>query len=217
MDTNQDEATDKDEGVLVVPAWLRLVGIALACMLWAPAAIFLWSYWHGLASSKAAADLGLYKLMIAGTSVMLVSLAPWNSLKLRLKKVGIVEFDRVVNKQAEEHIKEFADLRARLEELENRVRDQDSVAPVSENVAQVDLQALLLKFLEEFRPKAFSPVRIQQWGARQPGYEKFASYSQGRSVSFYRGWSQAAKLLSASAASAIRSTELPDNLHRDYP
>ena len=178
MDTDQDESTDKDEGVLVVPGWLRLVGIALACMLWAPAAIFLWNYWHGLAPSKAAADLGLYKLLIAGTTVMLVSLAPWNSLKLRLRKVGFVEFERVMNKQADEHVKEFAELRTRLEELEGRVRAQDSVGPISEHLAQVDLQPLLVKFLEEFRPKAFSPVRIQQWGGRQPGYEKFASYSQ---------------------------------------
>ena len=166
-------------GVLYVPRWLRGVGVLLALLLMAPAVLFLWQYGHAREVAKAAADLGVANLLIAGTVVMLVALAPWNSLQLRLKKVGFVEFERVVNTQAKEHVEAFAELRARIEELENRIQGLDGVSKIADHLSEVDLTPLLLRFLEQFRPRAFSPVKIRQWGARQPGYEVLEHYPQG--------------------------------------
>ena len=151
----------------------------LAVLLWTPPAVFLCRYWQGLEVSKGAADLGLAQLLIAGTIVMLVALAPWNELRLRLRKVGFIEFETALSNQAREHVKEFAELRARLDEFETRVRAEDSVGPIAEHLAQVDLAPVLIQFLEEFRPKAFSPLKIHRWGGRQRGYEKLATYPQG--------------------------------------
>jgi hypothetical protein len=36
----------------------------------------------------------------------------------------------------------------------------------------MELTPLLTRFLDEHRPKAFSALRIRDWGSRQPGYEK---------------------------------------------
>ena len=173
------DATQDASGVLYVPTWLRWVGVLLALLLMAPAVFFLWQYGHAHEVAKSAADLGVSKLLIAGTVVMLIALAPWNSLQLQLKKVGFVEFGRVVNTQAREHVKEFAELRARIEELENRIQGVDGVSKIADHVSEVNLTPLLIRFLESFRPRAFSPVKIRQWGARQPGFDVFEHYSQG--------------------------------------
>jgi hypothetical protein len=92
----QDDEVDAGwpaAGVLFVPRWLRGVGILLALLLMTPAVLFLWQYGHAHEVAKSAADLGVAKLLIASTVVMLVALAPWNTLRLRLKKVGFVEFE----------------------------------------------------------------------------------------------------------------------------
>lgn len=173
------DATPAATGVLHVPKWLRGVGVGLALLLIAPAVQFFWQYGHAHEVAKSAADLGVAKLLIAGTVVMLIALAPWNSLQLRLKKVGFVEFERVVNTQAKEHVEAFAELRARIEELENRIQGLDDVSKIADHLNEVNLTPELLRFLEQFRPRAFSPVRIRQWGARQPGYKELEHYSQG--------------------------------------
>lgn len=141
--------------------------------------MFLYRYWNGKEITRFANDFGVSKLIIAGAIVALVAIAPWNDLRLRLKKVGFLEFDRVVNQQAREHIQEFAELRARIEELETRVRRGDTVGPIADHLAQVDLAPLLSQFLKEHRPNAFSPLKIHQWGSRQKGYEKLGTYTQG--------------------------------------
>jgi hypothetical protein len=43
----------------------------------------------------------------------------------------------------------------------------------------MELSPILQKFLREFSPTAFSPLKISTWGTRQPGYEKLATFTQG--------------------------------------
>jgi hypothetical protein len=59
-----------------------------------------------------------------------------------------------------------------------KVRGLDSVASIAEHLTEPELYPLLTKFLKQFQPRAFSPLRIREWGSRQPGYEKLASYTQ---------------------------------------
>ncbi|WP_325892988.1 hypothetical protein [Grimontia sp. NTOU-MAR1] len=46
-----------------------------------------------------------------------------------------------------------------------------------ENVTDSTLKELLLKFLKRYSRWAFSPLRVQKWGSRQPGFESFDLYS----------------------------------------
>jgi len=120
------------------------------------------------------ANLGVVQLILAGTVILLFALAPWRALGLRIRKVGFVEFERVLSGQANENAMEFTELRTRIEELETKIRGLDDVGPVTEHLEDMELYPLLSKILNENKPTALSPLRIREWGSRQPGYEKLA-------------------------------------------
>ena len=125
----------------------------------------------------------------------------------RLKGNPFVDSLAASAQRPREHVEEFAELRARLEELETRVRGQDSVGPIAEHLAQVNLAPLLIQFLEEFRPKAFSPLKIHRWGGRQHGYEKLATYTKGATRSVLQD-------LVSSGKVAVRVSRLGNTLYR---
>jgi hypothetical protein len=54
---------------------------------------------------------------------------------------------------------------------------QDYQLPYVENAPENNLKDLLLEFLERYSRWAFSPLRIQKWGSRQAGFERFDLYS----------------------------------------
>jgi hypothetical protein len=55
----------------------------------------------------------------------------------------------------------------------------DNLSTIKKGLVSPELEPLILKFLEEFEPIAYSPLKISKWGARQPGFEKLAEYKQG--------------------------------------
>jgi hypothetical protein len=152
--------------------------------------------------SKAASDLGLTTLMIAGTILTLFALAPWKSMGLSLRKLGFIEFEQVINAQAKERITDFTELRNRIEKLEgsmgNSINSAAGVAASKDNApspdasradtaepstmdrAQDKLGPLLVQFLRQYRTYAFSPARIQKWGSQRPGYETFGTQSASK-------------------------------------
>ena len=78
-----------------------------------------------------------------------------------------------------ERAEEFAEMRSRIEELENKVRSMDETSKITESLASHKLRPLLQEFLNKYRPIAYSPLRIKEWGAKQQGYNEFANFSQG--------------------------------------
>jgi len=157
-----------------VPVWFRWAASAVALLLIVPSVLFLVRY--SLAPNRFASpsDLGIIQLILVGTAILLCALAPWKALGLRLRKVGIVEFDRVISGQAAEHAEELTELRTRIDEMESTQRRLDDISPISEHLEDVALIPLVTKFLHEHRPTPYSPLRIREWGSRQPGYEQLA-------------------------------------------
>lgn len=173
--SGQEEPLVVENGAFEVPTWFRWVASAVALMLIVPSTVFIVRYSLSPAQFVSPKELGVIQMILAGTVILLFALAPWKALGLRLRKVGFLEFERVVSGQAAEHAQELTELRTRLDEMEVKVRGIDEIAPISEHLEDVDLRPLLNKFLEQHRPTAFSPLRIRDWGSRQQGYEKLAN------------------------------------------
>jgi hypothetical protein len=174
-----DELSAAGESGMAVPRWFRAVVGLLGLGLLVPSVIYIARYTYEPDRFVKPDELDLPFLIVTGALLTLAAMTPWRSLGLRISKVGFVEFQQVVKAQAREHTEDFAEILERVEELEQKARGIGSTAAITEHFAEIDLYPLLLRFLKEHAPTAFSPVRIQQWGARQPGYEKFGQYSQG--------------------------------------
>jgi hypothetical protein len=125
-------------------------------------------------------ELQLGALTAISFSVLIVVILPLEQMGIRVRKIGAVEFEQVVRGQAREHAEDFVELQTRIAELEGRVQGLDETASLMEGFTAQELRPLLLKFLGEFQPRAFSPVKIHKWGARQEGFEKLAQYTQGQ-------------------------------------
>jgi len=179
VDREKDQRNDPGEDPLVtddtsfeVPAWFRWVASAIAIVLIVPPIVFIFRYSFSPGRFVSPSELGVIQLILAGTAILLFALAPWKALGLRLRKVGILEFDRVISGQAAEHAEVLAEFRTRLDELETMVRGMSEIAPISEHLEDLDLVPLITRFLSDHRPTAYSPLRIRDWGSRQPGYER---------------------------------------------
>jgi hypothetical protein len=173
-DSGEEEPLVADNASFEVPTWFRWVASAVALVLIIPSILFIVRYSLTPDQFVSPTELGVIQLILAGTVILLFALAPWKALGLRLRRVGFLEFDRVISGQAAEHAQELTELRTRLDEMETKVRGMDEISSISEHLEDVELLPLLVRFLEQHRPTAFSPLRIRDWGSRQPGYEKLA-------------------------------------------
>lgn len=170
----EEERPVADDPAFDMPTWFRWVVGGVAILLIGLPTLFLIRYSLAPEHFVSPSELGVSQLILAGVGILLIALAPWKAMGLRLRKVGMFEFDRVISGQAAEHAEEMTELRTRLDELESRARGLDDLAPISEHLEDVELAPLLAKFLDEHRSLAISPLRIREWGSRQPGYEKLA-------------------------------------------
>ncbi len=167
--------TPRDNG-LNVPIWFRLVAAVLALAMVVPSIALYVRYVIDPARNASPAELGTGNLILAGILILIFALTPWKTLGLRVHKVGFLEFERVVTRQASEHAEELTELRTRIDEMELHVRGIDDLTPIREHLEDLELYPLLSKFLADFAPTAYSPIRIREWGSRQHGYEKLSSY-----------------------------------------
>jgi hypothetical protein len=174
-----EEPLVSDQRAFDIPVWFRWAASIVAFALIVLPTIVIVRYSITPERFVSPTDLGLTPLILAGAAILLAALAPWKALGLRIRKIGPLELEQVVTTQATEHAEEFTELRARIEELETKARRADEISPITEHLEDVELYPLLTKFLEEFRPTPFSPIRIRDWGSRQPGYEKLAHFKQG--------------------------------------
>jgi hypothetical protein len=206
---DQDEVSGKSPPA-DFPFWFRCSAIALAALLMVPSLAWMQATMHAPSKEAGPVDFGVAHLLIAGALIALLAITPLSRLGIRIRKVGVVEFERVINTQAKEHAAELAELYSRIEELETSIRRLDSVAPISEYFSELDLRPLLEKFLSQHQPRAFSPLRIQQWGGAQPNFEKLGSSSQ----SAIRAVLQ--KMVQAGTATTVVS-KLGKTLYRALP
>jgi hypothetical protein len=174
-----DEFSTTGQHGMAIPKWFRAVVVLLGLGLLVPSVVYIARYTYEPSRFVKPDELDLPLLIVTGALLTLAAITPWRALGLRISKVGFLEFQQVVEEQAKEHTEDFAEILVRIEELEQKARGIGSTAAIAEHVAEIDIYDLLLKFLKEHAPTAFSPVRIQQWGARQAGYEKLGQYTQG--------------------------------------
>jgi hypothetical protein len=126
-------------------------------------------------------DLELSNLLLFSSASFLFFAIPWHKLGLSLKKFGPLEFERKLEGQSEEHIKDISALENKIAELEAAIvasRPQIQVSAIQPTSEEKEIRALIVKFLTDFEQWSFSPSRIESWGAHSsPGYSKLADNS----------------------------------------
>jgi hypothetical protein len=126
-----------------------------------------------LASPK---ELGIPSLLLFSLVGLVILLVPWDKLGLRIKKIGAVEFEQVVLTQRKEQAEALDSLSQRIEKVERvyipKTETEDSPIPRHE------LEDLLMKFFAKYPKTAFSPWRIQTWGAQREGFNRLSQYSR---------------------------------------
>ena len=208
--TNEDDREipiSEGEPIQGLPGWVRLVFAVLAILLLLTCTVLIAAYVKNPATIPSPRELQLNTLIIAGLAILFLALVPWHKLGLRIRKIGAIEFERVVNTQASEHAVEFAELRVRIDELEEKMRGVDEISPISEAMAVPTLRPLLLDFLDKHQPTPYSPLRIREWGSRQQEFEQLKDYE----VALIRRMLQA---LVAEGKVATRVSKLGNTLYK---
>lgn len=152
--------------------WVSLV-ISLAIIIYYVAFIFQ-------RVSPTPKDLGLSNLLLFSAGCFLFFAIPWHNLGLSLKKFGPLEFERKLEGQSEEHIKDISEIENKLAQLEAAMKASGGIETTAERQPTQDekeMRDLIIKFLTEYERWTFSPRRMETWGAQIPGYSKLANNS----------------------------------------
>lgn len=126
-------------------------------------------------------ELGLANLLMFSLACFLFFAIPWNDLGLGLRRFGPLEFERKLEGQSEERVKDIAALEEKIEKLESllgRSPSGEHYTDPKKVREEADFKSLVVKFLSDFDERAFSPVSIERWGARQPGYAELSGHSE---------------------------------------
>lgn len=178
-DKSQPSETPLSERTLAnVPGWIRWLFGGISFVLLSICIRLYVLYIRDPGTYASPSDLELSTISIFAFIVLLLCVVPWGSMGLRIRKIGVLEFEQVIQTQAGEHAEEIGDLLLRVEGIEKELRRHDEMAELSENLASQKLRPLLFRFLRENYPKAYSPVRIRSWGGQQKGYESLRNHEQ---------------------------------------
>lgn len=118
---------------------------------------------------------------ILGFCAVLLSVAvfPFERLGLRIKSIGSVEFEQIVNTQALERVTDVSELREQLTKLQDSIATPaDKPGRLTIQEALPELSTLVCSFLKHYSRWSFSPLRINTWGSQQSGFEQLAKYSK---------------------------------------
>ncbi|PHS62705.1 MAG: hypothetical protein COB09_14305 [Thalassobium sp.] len=132
---------------------------------------------QSIASPK---DLGLSSLLLFAVACFLFFAVPWHRLGLSLKKFGPLEFERKLEGQSEEHIKDISALEDKIAQIEAAIQSGSShqqIGKVPQKPEEIEMRDLIIKFLSEYSQWSFSPLRIENWGAERNSYSDLAGNS----------------------------------------
>lgn len=158
---------------LLIPCFLKWTLVILSALIIIAAILFTGLFIHNPARWPSPSDLSMPALLIFATSLLLVLFLPWEKFGLQLTKVGWFEFNTVTTNQANERVREIAELEERLLQIESNPTLNRDESGFLNSLQEPELKKKLLSFLKEQYPTAYSPTRIIHWGGRLPGYEIF--------------------------------------------
>jgi len=124
-------------------------------------------------------DLSLSSLLIFSLLCVLLFSVPWNKLGLSLKKFGPLEFEKKLEGQSNEHIQDISALEDKISRIETIINQNNVKSDVVSNSSEEqEMRALIIQFLTEYQQYSFSPLRMENWGAKKKGYSKLKGNPQ---------------------------------------
>ncbi len=171
----EDEIGPISSGFEVPPA-IRF-GVSIACLVLIVFCVYCtWKYIELPKEFASPKELGISGIFIFSATALFVVWVPWEKLGIRITKIGGVEFKDIVEGQASEHAEELSYLEERIEFLEQKIKENDELAPLIDPMREPELRKVLLEFLTHYKKWAFSPSRIRVWGAKQQGFSSLSNY-----------------------------------------
>jgi hypothetical protein len=179
MSENVEEEILSASKIVGIPLIVRI----LACLV--SAFFIILSAWlilgHAFEPTKypSPKDLQLNTLIIFNLTLFFIAIIPLERMGIRIRKIGQIEFEQIINVQAREHAEELTEIRAQIDELQKGLSNVDGVGKMLFEMSSPEFRPLVLNFLTQFQPAAYSPVKIRNWGAQQPGFERLGTISLG--------------------------------------
>jgi hypothetical protein len=171
----EEEFASQDD-ILSVPKWFKTLVVFIVAPI-IIGCIYLYVNYILDPNSAAPDSLGLPTILVFCMAVLFLALFPWKALGLRITKIGPLEVQRVVKTQIHERDEQILEMEKRISDLEGCIRDVHEGLQIGEMIDGHELRDILIDFLSTYAPKAFSPIKIQAWGAKQKGFEKLSEYS----------------------------------------
>jgi hypothetical protein len=174
----EEELVDNSQSI-VLSSFLKWPLVFLFAMISSSCFYIYWKYINFPETSASPSELGLSAITIFSLSATVILLLPWNKFGLKIKKIGIFEFEQVVSAQAAENNEVLIYLEERIENLEDGLRKTEGTHTLNEIFNEPELLNLLKSFFSKHANIPMSALRIRTLGASQPGFEKLSKYEHG--------------------------------------
>ena len=178
MNIGNDNSDDTEESITTdspfyIPLKLRVIFTLLSSVLIVIYCTFLAFYIKFPDSYIPPSDLGINSILSFSLLILFLIWIPWEELGIRIKKIGGIEFQQIIDEQANERSHDIGYLTEQFEELEEKISEINNINFKAKPDLTKELRPLLIKFLSQYDSWAFSPLRIKNWGGKQPGFSEF--------------------------------------------
>lgn len=152
----------------IMPYWAKILITSLSATI---AGLCVYIYYLHIVGVVATtpSNLSLATIFMFASGVIAVVWTPWDKLGLRVKKVGLFEFEHIVEAQRKDHHEDINHLYKRIRMIEKALSD----GQVSEEEA---LRPMIYDLLTKYAGYKFSSVRILRWGSKQSGFEEIGNH-----------------------------------------
>ena len=143
---------------------LILLAVTLGC-----AVLFVLFIIGTLPISASPRNLGTIPIFIFGLTMLAALWIPWDKLGLRIKKIGVLEFEEIIAEKEEEHSEDISNLYKKIRLLEWKLHDLSNDLEELQDDDKV-VKDMILDLLAKYPKSSFSSTRILSWGPKQEGF-----------------------------------------------
>ncbi len=171
-----EEELDSDKNYFTIPTSVKLLITLPILGFWAWSFTIYRKHIFDPVNYVSPSSLGLPAILLFTASILFLLHLPWKKMGLRIKKIGAIEFEEIIKTQASEHTEEIAYLQSKITQIELKFSKQVNSA-AEQLPPEDDIKNLILSFLTEYSQWSFSPLRIQNWGVKQPNFQRIGQHS----------------------------------------
>lgn len=164
---------------ITISPWLKYPFIIILLIIVLFSVVIYWQYIKCPNSAAKPEELGLSGIFLFCLTALFVILLPWKKLGVRIKKIGIFEFEQIVAEQVSEQSEVINYLEERIDKIEDIIRSIPTAETLQQVSEEPQISQLIKSFFENNPRIPMSALKIRQISSSQEKFKRLSRCNPG--------------------------------------